>query len=721
VSVHAQERFSAPYKLEDVKYIDRFVGSKAEKELLAKQGFVVTRQHFTQIFAAYLKLAQSEPWLPNYVTVDSAWHAYHVLLEEGIRQLEEHQAAVLRRFSARLLEATLEKSRGSGDLYWDLAAFAAVGLALQDSDSVSTREPNLRKVVSGITDAIESGDGPARVLFFGLPIAPAHFRAASFYTKSPRLRAYFVARQWYAKCVFRLKSPAETERAVHLALLIDGDEKLKTLHDQLCEPYDLLLGPPDDAGVTEYVELARDSIGPEPRADQISKVLDTFRQRASHLPDPKLNDQLLPPEQYARFAEETRGFRLLPARRCPSAVLFHRTSDPMIPGRILPSGVDFFAVGPLACEAARRALRASVEEEGVYDAIIRAEAEPLPDSLHGKALELLKLLQQPLPRTAPAPLRTVAWQDKQLWTALGAWAEQRHTWAAQLKLSVLVLDGDKQPPGYVSPYPKFFKELGELARQTVAMLENYRFEPHAEVAGQEILDVLGQSKDLIKRAEAGQPYERGVLESMLQPLRNLHGTYCRRTGTRDQTDQREWLRGAGTLERLARRWIEGKDLGAVDRELIRLWATPEGRDPIKLLPQFADTCDRLAEIARKQLDGQPLDAEDAEFIQYYGQTLARFHFYDDHAWLFPQDDFPLVTPVVVSPITGQILYAGLSRPEALYVILDVDGHPVLHRGAVLSYREFPRPLNELLDDDSWTKDVKAGKAPPPPAFTSSFR
>jgi len=387
---------------------------------------------------------------------------------------------------------------------------------------------------------------------------------------------------------------------------------------------------------------------------------------------------------------------------------------------MLPSGVDLFAVGPLACEAARRALRSS-EEESVYDAITGAEAESLPESLHGKALGLLKLLQQPLPEAAPTPLRTVAWQDKQLWTALGAWSEQRHTWAAQLKLSVTVLDGDEQPPGYVSPYPEFFQELGELARQTAAMLENYRSEPHAEVAGQEILDVLAQSEDLIKRAEAGEPYERGVLESMLQPLRHLHGTYCRRTAARDQTDQREWLRGAGTLERLARRWIEGENISAIDRELIRIWTTPKGADALKLLPEFADTCDRLARIARKQLDGQPLDADDARFIQYYGQTLARFQFYDDHAWLFPKDDFPLVTPVVVSPITGQILYAGLSRPEALYVILDVDGDPVLHRGAVLSYREFPRPLSEPVDDDSWTQDVKAGKAPPPPAFTSSFR
>jgi len=718
-SVCAQEHEATAYRLEDVKYIDSFVGSKEAKELLAKQGFVVTRQQFTQIFAAYLKLDQSKPWLPNFVTEDSAWHAYHVLLEEGVRQLEQHQATVLRQFSTRLLEVTQKRSRKSGDLHWDLAAFAAVGLALQDSDAVSSLEPDLRKVVSGITKAIESGSEPARVLFFGLPIAPERFRAASFYVKEAELRGYFVARQWYAICDFRLKSSAETERAVHLALLIDSDEELKTLYDQLCKPYGVFVGPPDDAGVAEYVELAKETIGQELRADQISAALETFRQQASRLPDPKVNDQLLLPAQYARFAEQTKGFRLLPARRCPSAVLLQRTSHPLIQGRMLPTGVDLFAAGPLACEAGRRALRASVENQGVYDAVVGAEAEPLPDSLHGKALGLLKLLQQPLPKSAPAPLQTAAWQDKQLWTSLGAWAEQRHTWAAHIKLSITVLDGDEQPPGFVSPYPEFFRGLGQLARQTADTIARFRAEPDPKTVGQEILQAL----DVDKTRDYRGLSEKGahLIATARKRLFGLHYEYCHEIKNLDTQEYSRWPDRTETLERLARRWIKGKNLDADDWELIRRWALPRERDPVKLLPRFASMCDRLAEIAQKELERQPLDDKDAQFLQGYGDSLASYHFYDSYAWMNPEDDFPLVSPVFLNPLTGQILYAGLGRPEALYVILNIDGKPVLHRGAVLSYREFPRPASEPTNDDSWTAEVKAGQAPPPPEFTMSFR
>jgi hypothetical protein len=35
----------------------------------------------------------------------------------------------------------------------------------------------------------------------------------------------------------------------------------------------------------------------------------------------------------------------------------------------------------------------------------------------------------------------------------------------------------------------------------------------------------------------------------------------------------------------------------------------------------------------------------------------------------PRDDFPLVTRVYSSPITGSMFYVGLARPQALYVVV----------------------------------------------------
>jgi hypothetical protein len=59
----------------------------------------------------------------------------------------------------------------------------------------------------------------------------------------------------------------------------------------------------------------------------------------------------------------------------------------------------------------------------------------------------------------------------QLWTQLGAWAEQRHTWALHTKLSVEYMGMISPPTGMVAPYPEFFAGLAKLTRRTAAAFD----------------------------------------------------------------------------------------------------------------------------------------------------------------------------------------------------------------------------------------------------------
>src|SRR5205823_9150940 len=140
--------------------------------------------------------------------------------------------------------------------------------------------------------------------------------------------------------------------------LVNGDAELLKLWRQLSDPLDKFLAPAEDAGIGQYVEVAKAMVGPAQPESRISDVqVATIQKRlAERLPLPMVSDQLLTPEQYARFPEETRGLRLLPPRRLPCAVCFHNTIDPKIPGRMYPSGLDFFAASPvLRSPAALRA------------------------------------------------------------------------------------------------------------------------------------------------------------------------------------------------------------------------------------------------------------------------------------------------------------------------------------------------------------------------------
>lgn len=715
VALQAGETAQAPqlpYDLTQVQHIQSFAGSARAKDLLSRQGFVVTEEQFRQIFQPYLPAIRVK--MPVFITVDSAWHTYHVLLEEGVQQVEMGQARLLRRFSERLYEVAAGRKEPSKLVYYDLAAFAAVGWAVQDSTCLKHLPADERAMLDRTLEAMKTG-GPA--LFFGLPLQPENFRPAGFYTKTPELARYFVARRWYATLAFRLKSETETLRALYLTLLIESDVELKRLHRQLTTPPEVMVGPADDPSVVQYAQLAsRLTTGPLTE-QKIPSILSDFRREASKLPGPRINDQFLLPEQFAAREEETKGMRVLGACQLPSAILFQNTTEPTIARRFLPSGVDVFAVGPLACDAGRRALKAMEPDAATYEAVCRADCGPLPPSLHGRAMQLLNLIHEPLPETAPVALQTPAWQDKQLWTALGAWAEERHTWVLHTKQAGALGCMFEEPPGYVSPYPKFYRQLGQLARQAAAVLSQVTGEPDIAAAGQEWLKrrqpPVPETSSLEGMAEHSDAAARRV-HAMAEYFRGL-GKDIEAASTLDRA--RAW----DALDAMARRCAKDEGVTDHDRRCMSAFLrSPEG-NAAQLLPEFAGLCEQLATIADKELAGQPLDGKEIRLISDFGTILARFHFYAGMTYMGPRDDLPCVTTVFKNPLRQKTLYVGVGRPEAIYVVLSNGTNLVLHRGAVLSYREFPRPSDEGLDDDRWREEVNASRAPSPPGWTASFR
>ena len=260
-----------PYKLEQVEYIDRFAGSAAAREMLGKQGFAVTDQQFPQIFSAYLSTDFSP--IPKFITVDSAWHTYHVLLEDGVRQVEVGQAGLLRRFSERLYEIAATGRKEAGGIDHDLALLAAVGLALQEPAWVEKFPEGDRATVGGVLAVILGGGPPTPgALFFDLPLTPEQFHPVSFYARTPELSRYFAVRQWYATRVFRLASDAQTLRALRLALLVESDAELRRLYGRLTGPLEAMVGPADDPGLADYTRLLAHVAGGLPAAERLARL-----------------------------------------------------------------------------------------------------------------------------------------------------------------------------------------------------------------------------------------------------------------------------------------------------------------------------------------------------------------------------------------------------------------------------------------------------------------
>ena len=367
----------------------------------------------------------------------------------------------------------------------------------------------------------------------------------------------------------------------------------------------------------------------------------------------------------------------------------------------------------MACQAGVRATATSPYAREIS----RAQTSPRPETLHGRALHLLEELNRPVPPSGPPALRTAAWGDKQLWTALGAWVELRHTWALHAKANRELMGIMFGSPGYVSPYPSFFFGLADLARETTLVMDRHG---EIDVDSSRAAQMLLQGALAFRRAYGPVTAFFDQDQHVLRDLGLFLREYEQATGTGiPLEDGDSW---AAELEALAEKWSTDEALSPTDEHLARLVLLPLGRGR-EMLPQFASLCDELAAIAAKELNGERLDEHDGTIIQQYGNRIAQYHFYDGNG-IVPRDDFPMMAELFAvfdQSGGGEVLLAGVGRPEALFVILEHEGVPVLHRGAVLSYREIQRPVGALPNDAAWRNALDGPSPPPAPAFTTSFR
>ncbi|MDP6546734.1 MAG: DUF3160 domain-containing protein, partial [Phycisphaerae bacterium] len=704
---------------EKLKTVRRF---KAFDQVLQKNGFVVTPEQFPQIFTAYItEIPDRENALPPFITTDSAWETYHVLLEEGVKQLEENQAVRLKTFSRRLLDrATLLAAYGQRD-FAKIAEYASIALALQDKKHAARVSKAHKQLLTALKNGTGNVSGPV-----GFPLSASAFRANSFYTSSPKLANYFSARQWYATVVFPANNKTATSLAVRLAMFIDSDKELRNLWDALSTPYDSLLAKAEDGDVATYASAVRKIVGPKATPAQAIESIGALQKHLqTALPDPQINDQLLDENQHANFATLIKGFRLLPPRRLTSSICFQKTTPP---GLSFPSALNFMvACKQMTSPAAVRALQQQAGEKRTRE-IQQVDPGKLPDSLHGRAMKLIATLQKPPPPQSPKALQTQAWSDKQLWTQLGAWAQQRHTWALHIKISDQPLGGpDPSDAGMVSPYPDFFKSLGVLTQQTAEILaDSIQAKPGnvKEIARDMLnhLDALdfyrllpsgGLTRQQKDRLETAEPMRDRILEFREHCVYELPQLF---SGAR-RPDRGQVIKH---IREMARRCLKTGQASKNDLKILNAFARSD-IDVINYMGDLADICEQLATIAARQLAGKPLNKKQNRLISNYGPALARLHFYEEFACTLPLDDSPIISPMHVNPAAGRTMYAALGRPHALYVRGNLNGKPRLMLGAVLGYREFTYPTSQPLDDEAWQEMVRSGKSvPQPPTFTKSF-
>ncbi len=698
----------------------------ADIKQLGRNKILVTNEAYKQVFTPYIKSG-----IPLFITSDSLLNAFHVLYEESVLRMENANARKLPeilRFIWNNLEAIDAGMKGKPKLVAAAKrrAQVVIGTALRLLGDKTMKPDNaVATLIDAEVKRVIEAKATMKPKWLGPPDDPtftaldySRYRPRGFYTKSDDLKRYFRALSWLQSIPFRLSKDEEL-----LSILMMGNcvtynrfrndpSKLKEYHD-FFRCYSQFVGVGDDWDLMTAAQVAQNKNDLDPGS--LPRKRSSLLERAKNYGRaPAINDQIrFAPEDPTKTAEP--NFRIISAYRTPDAILFHRTTDLRQFERPFPAGLELCAA--LESSWARSKLEYK-DKQKLLATIDRCRASFEGESLYCRYLDCLAaLLDKPEP-DAPEFMTRDSWQIKSCQTALGGWAQLRHTWALQAKQTVMYLGMARKPAGFVEPEPEFFARMARFVRDTEGLLRQAgAFTPDTTslVADLRIAADLIEKKDIAHKGKAALK-ELSLKEGML--LSKIEWVFWA-AKLRPPDDEENIPKFFGKLTRELRQLADQIEKGQVpDSPALKEALKEAAVDVQPLWRRLGDLCLKLEALAHKQLRKRPFCAADEAFIKGYGEVLARIMLYGGNSYLTPNDDAPRVVDVFYNPMSSKCLEVGVGRARAIYALYPLKGGEVLCRGAVMPYYEFQSWTR--LTDREWQRLLDSPKRPGIPTWVKSI-
>lgn len=517
-----------PYRLPlDLRRIDGYEkindfflkdDEKAHSEL-EQNGVVVIdwgKQH--DIIASFKSLKRSR--IPLFVTSDVLFHLYRIQFLECLKEIEEEELFdLLLSLSEKFLESSSEQYGVYSDDLKEAArrntAFFSVAVRLLDS-AKEIPEFAVDQVASEI-EKIMAHQGFQMSDIFRYREDYSQYVPRGHYTRSEGLGRYFRAMIWYGRMAFLLKPMLVTRydakiQTLQAALIagfadridIDG-QTARRVWDRIYGVTAFYVGLADDLILYDYMDSMRGVLG---TSFEVEKLLDDdclfeLKKVLALKPSPRIyggtgqagiTPSELSPEKLDEILDDTKGLRFIGQRFVPDSYVFNELVAPSV-GKLMgepcftgvfslgvwirgfPRGLDVMRI--LGSQRAGEVLSELGDDkyEGYYEQVEKLTREfhefsraDWTRNLYWSWLYALNSLLIQYPEGYPTFMRTTAWNDKQLTTALASWTGLRHAtilYAKQSYTPTLV----SAPPGevtggYIEPVPEVYVRLLEIAQMT---------------------------------------------------------------------------------------------------------------------------------------------------------------------------------------------------------------------------------------------------------------
>ena len=488
----AADSYTLEKDLSNVDNLWQFYLDDKMTELLAKNGFVVREEAGREFFDLYERNRYN--MIPNFVTVDSLMHTYHVYFAYLLKNIEkEYLADQVRQLGIKMLEDSKEQYVQLKGSEWERAvvrnvAFFTVGAKLLD-DTVQI-EDYVSDIVESELSRIETAQG---IMISGITDDEedySQYKPRGYYEGDSDLEAYFKAMMWYGRMHFKQEKEDLDRSALLITKALDSDSEAYELWQSVYSVTSFFAGASDDNGVCEYAPLIRAAYGENAKVTDLIGNGDAFldyRTNTAALPVPQTNS--IPIED----GEENviPGFRFMGQRFSIDAMVMQKLiysnvqSNSAGEKRMLPDVLDVPAA--LGSDVALNLLK----ENGVEDypgymenmeklrgGINEADDSLWNASLYASWIQTLRPLLEKKGEGYPMFMQNEEWAKKNLECFAGSYTELKHDTVLYSKQVMAEMGGgmEEEPDdrGYVEPEPVVYERFASLAEQTAQGLKKYQ-------------------------------------------------------------------------------------------------------------------------------------------------------------------------------------------------------------------------------------------------------
>lgn len=471
-----------------------------QKELLASNAFFVSQADEQQLYFVYED--NDYKVIPNFVASDAVLQLYHIFYDYSLREMEaERLIPLAEKLTSHMLAQSLStyKHLPSGPVR-DAALnnVAYFGVAARAFDMDADLPPEAAAMVAEEWKRILAHEGRLESAIFPFCEDYSQYVPRGHYTRNEKMQQYFRAMMWYGRIPFPLvwpEAPPQVDyEQIRQSLLITrvlyetqlaGKPAIATW-ERIYEPTSFYVETSDDLTPEEWRGAALEVWGHLPTPDELTdtRKLDAFHDLAMAIRAPRI--ATFPEGQPGLIGMPTGPqFRFMGQRVVPDSYMLQQLVWSYVgteeKQRVWPKGLDVMSA--LGSERAYQTLD-MVYKETRYDkyasqmAKLRAEfvaktGDDWRRNLYWGWVWVFKGIIEPAGPGYPSFMRSDAWLDKELNTALASWAEMRHDTILYVKQSYTSECGDgephEQPPvpkGYVEPVAEVYHRLLWLTQAT---------------------------------------------------------------------------------------------------------------------------------------------------------------------------------------------------------------------------------------------------------------